>query len=98
MTTYGDLVAEDRMTCAACPMQWEGKLKDGRDFYFRYRWGTAYLGVSGTGSPVLAEHTEDGVSASCAVGGPWDGVLDFNEYHETFVRLYQELGREAGEP
>ena len=26
-------------TCSACPVQAEGKLKDGRWWYFRYRWG-----------------------------------------------------------
>lgn len=32
-------------TCTACPAQWEGKLKDGRALYARYR-----AGCSGSGS------------------------------------------------
>ena len=98
VTTYEDLVATDKQTCGACPTQWEGKLKDGRDFYFRYRWGVAYLGVSGTGSPVLAQRTPDGVSAALTFGDGYDGFMDDDTYRKTFVRLYQELGRGAGEP
>lgn len=28
-----------KMTCWACPSQWEGEFKDGRHFYGRYRFG-----------------------------------------------------------
>lgn len=98
MTKYEDLVATDKQTCGACPTQWEGRLKDGRDFYFRYRWGVAYLGVSGTGSPVFAERTPDGVSAAQVVGDGYDGSMDTATYRATFMRLYEELGRGAVEP
>jgi hypothetical protein len=39
------LVATEEMTCVACPEQWEGTLRDGRHFYFRYRGGRASLGL-----------------------------------------------------
>lgn len=28
-----------RITCSACPTQWEGSTEDGKQFYARYRWG-----------------------------------------------------------
>ncbi len=38
-------IAESTQTCGACPEQYEGTLVDGREFYFRYRYGMATLGV-----------------------------------------------------
>jgi hypothetical protein len=42
-----DLV-ELRMTCSACPSQWEGRLADGRYIYARYRWGHLTVGSGAT--------------------------------------------------
>lgn len=44
---------DERVTVAVtmgerCPAQYEGRLIDGRWFYFRYRWGWAYVGVGAT--------------------------------------------------
>lgn len=30
---YDQLVESAELTCPACPTQWEGTLKDGREFY-----------------------------------------------------------------
>jgi hypothetical protein len=38
-------IAVANQTCHGCPEQWEGQLKDGRHFYFRYRHGSAGLGI-----------------------------------------------------
>jgi hypothetical protein len=39
-------VVDLKMTCVACPSQWEGQLEDGRYFYGRYRWGYLYVGAA----------------------------------------------------
>lgn len=91
-TTYDDIVADDKQTCQACPTQWEGTLKDGRKFYFRYRWGNAYLGVSSPEhSPIWAKETPGGVEAVVVRGDGLDGYLTDDEYREVFVKLYGEL-------
>ncbi len=33
------MIVEMKCTCGACPVQYEGKLTNGRYFYFRARWG-----------------------------------------------------------
>lgn len=82
-----------RMTCIACPTQWEGALDDGRFVYFRYRSGLLTIDVA-----------QD--AASCAYGmgdttvwwgnfreerGRLDGCMDDEE-----VKVILE--RELGEP
>lgn len=88
MTTYNDIVEIDEKTCSACPTQWEGKLNDGRSFYFRYRWGGARLSVAETVDDAVGGR---GVNAHAAIGSGLDGVLNDDEYREVFVRLYNEL-------
>jgi hypothetical protein len=39
--------ADLRMTCSACPAQWEGETIDGESFYARYRWGGLSVEVGG---------------------------------------------------
>ncbi len=51
-------------TCEACPAQWEGRFKDGREFYIRYRWG--WLRVD-----VPFGHTVYEVK----IGNDWNGTL-----------------------
>lgn len=38
-------VASCIQSCPSCPEQYEGRLIDGRWFYFRYRHGRANLGI-----------------------------------------------------
>ncbi len=84
---YNDIVKTDEQTCWACPTQWEGTLKDGRSFYFRYRWGTASLGVAPIGEdPVLHPNT-----TGEQLGDGLDGVLSTDDYRASFVRLFSAL-------
>ena len=46
-----------RKTCSGSPVQWEGLLDDGRDWYFRARFEHASLGVGAT--------PEEAVWAAC---------------------------------
>ena len=36
-----------RMTCHACPSQWDGELVDGGYLYVRFRWGTLRVDIDG---------------------------------------------------
>lgn len=68
-----------RITCSACPTQWEGTTEDGVHFYACYRWG--YL-TWGTGRDV-----EDAVEASLfmtgiKLGGELDGELSTRDMLE----------------
>lgn len=87
---YDDIVASDEKTCVACPTQWEGTLNDGRKFYFRYRWGRAYLGVASEFWDAV-RGDNDAVTAHKGIGDGYDGHLDDFEYRKVFVDLYKEL-------
>lgn len=89
--TYNDIVAEDNKTCWGAPTQWEGTLKDGRSFYFRYRWGRAYLGVASAVDNAIWAEENGGVSAMDSLGDSLDGHLTDDEYREAFVNLYSQL-------
>lgn len=39
------MITEMKCTCGACPVQYEGKLEDGKFFYFRARWDEWDFGV-----------------------------------------------------
>jgi hypothetical protein len=43
-----DAIATAVQTCECVPDQWEGRLKDGKYFYFRYRHGRASLAIGPT--------------------------------------------------
>ena len=47
-------VAECRQTCEVAPEQYEGRLTDGRHFYFRFRFGRAQLGLGATVEAAVA--------------------------------------------
>lgn len=51
-------VKNARLTCEACPEQYEGQLTDGRYFYFRYRHGMASLAVASTPTQVAGRIDE----------------------------------------
>lgn len=95
---YDEIVESATMTCSACPTQYEGKLKDGRFFYFRYRFGCAQFGVDGASIDAAVEAAfggRTGWSASAELGNGLDGVLDYGEYQAALVRLYGELVKNA---
>lgn len=72
-------IAESALTCSACPEQYEGQLRDGRFFYFRYRWGRVRLGVGGTSSDAI--RGTDGVQLE-AVGDALQGIFDSPEQRD----------------
>lgn len=75
-------------TCGACPTQYEGKLEDGRMFYFRYRWGYASLSVS----PKESNDVYDAVSGEEVYGeqlsDEWDGVLEEAKVIEILDKVF----------
>lgn len=92
-------IAQQRLTCAGCPTQIEGRLTDGRWFYFRYRYGTARLGlsVSLTGPPEAECHGPGPVADSMCtenhrlliVGDQLDGVIFGDALNDVFRRLME---------
>lgn len=72
-TGFRPCVVELRQTCMACPSQWEGRTRDGRYVYIRYRWGHLTWGLGA--SPDLAVRASmhcDGIHS----GDDLDGTLD----------------------
>lgn len=59
-------------TCSFCPLQWEGRLSDGRYTYIRYRWG--WLGVA------VGDTEDEAVGNKYIyhekVGDDYDGFMD----------------------
>lgn len=83
--TFPDLVDSYRMTCSACPTQYEGTLRDGRRFYFRYRSGRAQLGYGRTDDEAVADSLgRDGL----IIGDYLDGCMDEPEFRRVFVELH----------
>lgn len=80
---YSDIVETETETCNACPLQFEGTMVDGRQFYFRYRWGHAFLGIGRTLQEAIHD---DGVSFE--IGAELDGWMSRSDYEKTFVSLY----------
>lgn len=91
---YNQIVENDTQTCFACPTQYEGTLRDGRYFYFRYRYGWANLGVASESVDAAVEAAfrgSNGWSAGKGIGDTLDGVLGWEEYRKVFVELFDEL-------
>jgi hypothetical protein len=91
MTLNNPLIASQVETCSACPEQYEGRLLDGRLFYFHFRGGRASLSVGWTPSEVFGHKhvseqvTDDGLQ----------GVFDDQEQRDaTFDRLLERWLRE----
>lgn len=80
---FHDVVLAHEWTCYYCPAQVEGVLKDGRCFYFRYRWGVAALGVGDS----LGEANRDPNRVSLDYGDAFGGVLSQDEFVGLFMRL-----------
>lgn len=60
----GAEIESSEVTCGACPVQIEGRLRDGRFFYFRARHDAAQLGAHRDGPDAAVE-------ASMRVGKYW---------------------------
>ncbi len=99
-------ILSERMTCGACPEQWEGVLVNGVHFYFRYRFGRAQLGV-GTTPDNAAEYAmmHQGVVVSDSLSGMFtDQAVRVRVFAELFGRIYPDhladdvhFAREFGE-
>lgn len=76
-------VASSVLTCSVCPEQYEGKLVDGRWFYFRYRSGFAALAIGHDYDAVMGRQDVGG-----AVGDGLQGVFDSEEQRD---RVFAEL-------
>ena len=72
------------MTCSAVPVQIEGTLVDGSDFYFRYRWGHAGVGIGETLHAAVA----DQIYHRIEYGDEHQGFLDDDELAEVFVAAW----------
>jgi hypothetical protein len=81
---YNEVVDEAEQTGYGCPTQWEGKLKDGRSFYFRYRGGTATLGIGAN----IDEAIGDAKESWLAYGDALDGILEESAFKDVFGLLY----------
>ena len=80
---YSDIVATHMQTSEASPFQFEGTLKDGRFFYFKYRFGYATLKISTTVHGLVME---DGVSLEPRF--ELDAWMTRPEYEMIFVDMY----------
>lgn len=82
-------IVEQETTCEACPVQLEGRLDDGRYFYFRYRWGRAALGVGETPQAAVNEQ-RGGCGEYMEHGDSLQGVFesdeDLNEVFDQVLR------------
>lgn len=69
------IVVDDiEMTCEACPSQWEGRTRDGRFVYVRYRWGGLQVGFGATLDDAIADET-----IYREIGDDMHGVLSYDE-------------------
>lgn len=74
------------VTCPAVPLQAEGRLDDGRYYYFRYRFGRAGIGVGD--SPEAA--VEDWYRThKITYGEPLQGSLDDDEIDTVWEIAWQ---------
>lgn len=80
MVNYEDVVTNAEGG-GSCPVQYEGKLKNGLGFYFRYRFGVAMLMLNNT----------RGASMETYPNGDADGDLTEEQYQWVFMELYAAL-------
>jgi len=71
-------VTSIEQTSGACPSQWEGVTEDGRPIYVRYRWGCLSIRLGEKDGNIWdAVNGEEIIREE--LGGPWDGVLPYEE-------------------
>lgn len=64
-----------KQTCHACPSQWEARDRQGRELYFRYRWGCLSV------RHASVEHPDDALHETAAeiirdyIGDHMDGFM-----------------------
>lgn len=83
-SVFEDVRSERRLTCIACPTQYEGRLPDGRVYYFRYRSGKAWLGLGET----IEHAVDDSFSGPVLVlGDRLDGSMEEEEFEAAAAEL-----------
>lgn len=80
--SFEELVATYRQTCIACPTQYEGTLKDGQVFYFRYRHGRASLGLGADEEAAVCDPSTEVIRF-----GDGHGYVTEDEFKMLFVHL-----------
>jgi hypothetical protein len=83
MTAFPDVIEKRELTSIAAPMQYEGQLRDGRRYYFRYRWGIASLGIGASRAEAIADPN----TVSVQIGDELDGYLNADQFEEVASRL-----------
>jgi hypothetical protein len=72
----------------ACPEQYEGLLRDGQSFYFRYRYGSASLGVGDTRDYAISDPKHVQINH----GDNMQGIFgDFRTRNQVFAELLRQL-------
>jgi hypothetical protein len=71
-----------KLTCNACPSQWEGNLDDGRMIYVRYRWGGLNIRLSYLPSTDIMDVLEGKSIFSETIGEGLDGFLEYDKLVE----------------
>lgn len=80
-------------TCSAVPDQWEGELRDGRAFYFRYRFGLVSLAVGPGRSDVagITRPSQAGPETRVAILGHGDNLSGMFETDEERSEIFRQL-------
>ena len=83
------LIETSANTCSSNPEQYEGRLTDGRWFYFRYRFGRADLGFG----PDIDTAVDDSLNHRLPIGGRYQGEFDdVDQRDAVFARLAADMG------
>ena len=77
-------VVEIERTCTACPAQWEGKTRDNRPVYIRYRYGYLSVQIGKPGEELMASlrrQMEDGTPDFFGeqIGEDLDGFCELSD-------------------
>lgn len=80
------------VTGLGCPEVHEGTLLGGQSFFFRYRHGTASLGVGWNPEAAMMASSLNGDAAYLEVGDPIQGVFfDDRDRDDTFATLLAQV-------
>jgi hypothetical protein len=74
-----------RMTCSACPSQWEGRFEDEQVLHAHYRWGELTVGIGDDVEGAIDNGLSEDAFYADHAGGGLDGVMSFEELK---VHLY----------
>lgn len=89
------LVREFRQTCFGCPEQYEGRLTDGRWFYFRYRNGWASLAIDNSYDAAMGRQ-DVGTEVGDGLQGIFDSPQQRDEVFAALLRQALSIGPQGG--